>query len=366
MKKKHSIISLGLLMFTLLISSIPIDSNAYNPNEYFKKPQAGEQNGGSDNLKSPLSAWKATKATLRRFSFDDPIDYRIRLEEMWIGEEANSLVNTENEFNDDPTTEQQWMVFKFSLGNINGKTLNASDVIRTYTGGTFYSSSGASIPIKDSATFSDELEGESVYDLKLENGASGVFYVGILIEKKYGFPYMKMNNGYDETEIFYWLNTSPGYEYNPTDDDDDDNSNTSGGDSGQSQNNQENTQPSPTPGNNTQPVEPTPPANDNTSDDDEPEIEVKTTKITKLAKGNKAFDAKWKKISGVNGYELQYSTSKFFSGKKTKTYKANITKATIKKLKAKKTYYVRMRCYKTVNGTKYYSDWCNTKKVKTK
>ena len=41
-------------------------------------------------------------------------------------------------------------------------------------------------------------------------------------------------------------------------------------------------------------------------------------------------------------------------------------KYTIKKLKAKKTYYVRIRSYKTVNGKKYYSSWSGPVKKKTK
>ena len=35
-------------------------------------------------------------------------------------------------------------------------------------------------------------------------------------------------------------------------------------------------------------------------------------------------------------------------------------------LKAKKTYYLRIRTYKTVSGKKYYSSWSKYKKVKTK
>lgn len=38
----------------------------------------------------------------------------------------------------------------------------------------------------------------------------------------------------------------------------------------------------------------------------------------------------------------------------------------VSKLKAKKKYYVRVRAYKTVNGTKYYGAWSKTKTVKTK
>ena len=53
--------------------------------------------------------------------------------------------------------------------------------------------------------------------------------------------------------------------------------------------------------------------------------------------------------------------------KKTATVKKQkTTKVTIKKLKAKKKYYVRIRTYKTVNGKKVYSSWSKVKSVKTK
>lgn len=46
--------------------------------------------------------------------------------------------------------------------------------------------------------------------------------------------------------------------------------------------------------------------------------------------------------------------------------KQKTTKATVKKLKSKKKYYVRVRTYKKVNGKKIYSSWSKVKSVKTK
>ncbi|MCD8148552.1 MAG: hypothetical protein LUE92_03095 [Clostridiales bacterium] len=64
--------------------------------------------------------------------------------------------------------------------------------------------------------------------------------------------------------------------------------------------------------------------------------------------------------------KVQYATnSDFSSGKTTKTYSgASTVKKTISGLKKGKTYYVRIRTYKTVSGTKYYSAWSSSKKVK--
>ena len=103
------------------------------------------------------------------------------------------------------------------------------------------------------------------------------------------------------------------------------------------------------------------------------EAKAKKTSIKKLTRKKKAFVIKWKRVKGVKGYQVQYSTSKKFKNKATKTRVYNGNKKftkTIKKLKSKKTYYVRIRTFKEakVNGTPtvIYSNWSKTKKVKTK
>jgi hypothetical protein len=90
-------------------------------------------------------------------------------------------------------------------------------------------------------------------------------------------------------------------------------------------------------------------------------------KLSSLTKGSKQFKAKWSKNTKATGYEIQYSTSKDFSNAKSVTVtKASTVSKTVNKLSKKKTYYVRIRAYKTVSGTKYYSTWSNSKNVKTK
>lgn len=92
---------------------------------------------------------------------------------------------------------------------------------------------------------------------------------------------------------------------------------------------------------------------------------TKTPTISKLKAGKKKATVKYKKISGAYGYQIQYSTnSKFKSGNKSKTT-SKLSK-TIKKLKPKKKYYVRIRTYRTVNGKKIYSNWSKVKNIKVK
>ena len=94
---------------------------------------------------------------------------------------------------------------------------------------------------------------------------------------------------------------------------------------------------------------------------------VKTT-VSKLTAAKKSLKVTiTKKTTQVTGYEVQYATNKNFTSAKTKTltsYKKNTL--TLSGLTAKKTYYVRVRTYKTVNGKKVYSAWSAVKSMKTK
>lgn len=96
-------------------------------------------------------------------------------------------------------------------------------------------------------------------------------------------------------------------------------------------------------------------------------INPKKTKITKLSASSKGFTIKYKKAGKlISGYQVQYSTRSNFKGARIKNVSKSKTSQKIKGLKAKKTYYVRVRTYKTVKGKKYYSDWSSVKRVTTK
>ena len=102
-------------------------------------------------------------------------------------------------------------------------------------------------------------------------------------------------------------------------------------------------------------------------------IKPKATSFSSLTAGSKKFTVKWKKqATQTTGYQVQVATNKKFKkNKKTVTIKKQkTTKTTVKKLKAKKKYYVRVRTYKTVkiNGKsiRIYSGWSKTKTVTTK
>jgi hypothetical protein len=89
--------------------------------------------------------------------------------------------------------------------------------------------------------------------------------------------------------------------------------------------------------------------------------------IQKLTAKSKAFFVDWAQKGSATGYEIQYATnSKFTSAKKVTITNNKTDKATVSKLSGKKKYYVRVRSYTTVKGTKYYGAWSSTKTVTTK
>ncbi|MBQ7707433.1 MAG: hypothetical protein IJT72_06615 [Lachnospiraceae bacterium] len=224
MKRLNRIISIicsFLIMFSLFpgIQSYAI-KNTYNTinngAEHFTSIQSGSQNAVSDNLKNPLSAWKLTNATLKKYSSSNEIPYSIRLEELYYGQEANNIISEENPYNDKPSESQQWIVMKFYLKNNGNQSIEANDIIWYRS---FYTQKGASMLIRSYATFSGQRNGMDVYDLNLEGGASGYFWIGFLAEKEQGLPYIKIYNGYSNSEYtqkYSWLNINPAYTYNPS------------------------------------------------------------------------------------------------------------------------------------------------------
>ena len=119
-------------------------------------------------------------------------------------------------------------------------------------------------------------------------------------------------------------------------------------------------------------VAPTQPNQNDTNTSNDEDVTViskpKSASIKKVKGAKKAISVEWKKVSGVKGYQVQVATDKKFKkNKKTVTIKKQkTTKTTVKKLKAKKKYYARIRTYKIVNGKKVYSSWSKVKSVKTK
>ena len=88
--------------------------------------------------------------------------------------------------------------------------------------------------------------------------------------------------------------------------------------------------------------------------------------LKSVSPAKKAMTVKWGKAARASGYEIKYATNKKFKSAKTVRVKKSVLKKKVTKLKSKKTYYVKVRAYKSVNGKRFYGPWSAVKKVKTK
>ena len=80
---------------------------------------------------------------------------------------------------------------------------------------------------------------------------------------------------------------------------------------------------------------------------------------------SRKLSVKWKRNTTVSGYQIQYYTGKSGKNSRTVTVKGyKSTSKTLSRLTKKKRYYVRIRGYKKVSGTMYYSGWSSAKTVK--
>ena len=94
---------------------------------------------------------------------------------------------------------------------------------------------------------------------------------------------------------------------------------------------------------------------------------VLKTPSVKLTSGSKKATIKWEKISGASGYEVYRATSKSGKYSKIKTITKNSTVSYVNSsLTKNKTYYYKVRAYRTVNGKKIYSSYSVAKSVRVK
>lgn|GEM_PF-5846625 len=81
----------------------------------------------------------------------------------------------------------------------------------------------------------------------------------------------------------------------------------------------------------------------------------------------KKLTVTWSRNAKASGYQIEYGRKSSFADSKTVTVSSGSTvKKVLSSLSSKSTYYVRVRAYKTVSGTKYYSAWSAAKSIKVK
>lgn len=92
-------------------------------------------------------------------------------------------------------------------------------------------------------------------------------------------------------------------------------------------------------------------------------IRPKGTSLSSISNPeSEKIQVKWKKLSGITGYQIQYATQNDFKNGKVKTVK-NADNTKLSGLTKGKIYYIRIRTYKKVGEDNIYSQWSDTKSI---
>lgn len=160
-------------------------------------------------LGNPIMADGKTTISYNRFSRDPVQNIKIECTKVVTGSAANSLAYSENPFNDKPNSNQEWRFYEFNVTYVScedgsDSVLKASSII---SDDTFFTTSGSSAKVAETATLSNNYDGYGIYDVEMYPGASSKIVIGILIEKGAGDLLLRVpsNRGKDNT----WLMCKP-------------------------------------------------------------------------------------------------------------------------------------------------------------
>lgn len=185
--------------------------NEYSSNgeEHLSCTVDGNQNATKNAICTSLTAWKNTKVS-KQYLYDNIsntgvyADYEIQLQEMYIGNQANTILQEENEFNKSENDKYQWIFMKYKINNIGTTTIKVKDILG---GHVYYKYTGSEMTVSDTATLGDKYEDFYIYNIKLQPRESGIAWIGIYVPRSQGMPYL--NVGTEKEPIF--LNTNPDY-----------------------------------------------------------------------------------------------------------------------------------------------------------
>jgi hypothetical protein len=74
---------------------------------------------------TPYSAWDYHEFTLQKSSSDTSKVVGLQQFDMYFGEDANDIIQTEDGSNQDPAADEQWILMGFDMSYISGKLLRA-------------------------------------------------------------------------------------------------------------------------------------------------------------------------------------------------------------------------------------------------
>ncbi len=165
-------------------------------NDYYNCVREGVQAGVTGTYQNPQSLWQKT-------TYDK---IAIRLDELYIGEKAYEIIKRENQYNIEPSETRHWLLFKFYVEN-NGTT--TADVSKIVSGARLFDRNGEHISNHSIAVFSKDLKSVGYSNVKVSPGKSSEAWIGLLIDKKYGFPYYRVIESSRYGSI--WFDMDPYY-----------------------------------------------------------------------------------------------------------------------------------------------------------
>lgn len=136
-------------------------------------------------LKKPYSADDGAVIVYQEWSHYPQKQVSIKCTNVIRGNAANNLAYSENQFNDQPNSSQEWCFLEFDVKYISStgsgeEVLEGSDIIYK---DTFFDTSGTKLNVADMATLGDTYRGYGVFDTEFYPGGSGKVVIGILINK---------------------------------------------------------------------------------------------------------------------------------------------------------------------------------------
>lgn len=364
----------------------PTDKKAVNNpfkggSEKYKVSQNKTVAATKKGIKNSYNAWQ------NLYVKNASVPFNIQLSEMILGDKAESIVKNENSYNF-TASNGHWVLMKFKVKNRGKSSFEFGDIINWTSA---YLSSGEEATLLDTPTWDDYPH----YDTSIAPGETEYVWVGYQVLKTQGIPFVKLDCG-------IYLNVNPlcakTHKYSNSSDASCNKCNASRAvvksvklsttkytyngstktpnvvvkdSNGKTlKKNTDYTVTYASGRKNPGKYKVTVKFKGNYSGTKTLYFTInppktKVLKVTPAKKSLKVYVSK--KSKGVSGYEIQYATNKKFTSAKTKRLtSASSTSVTIKGLNAKKTYFVRVRTYKTVSGKKYYSAWSSIAYKKTK
>ena len=144
----------------------------------------------------PQTIDKAPIVYLNEWKADPTRTVKVACTNLIRGEYANSIVSSENRFNDKPTSSQEWVIMEFYveyISSTNGQNdmMKGSNIIYK---DMFYTQSKQEITVYDTATWTYSYDGYGVFDVKLYPGQSGKIVIGLLVDKNIGNLLLRVPN----------------------------------------------------------------------------------------------------------------------------------------------------------------------------